>query len=127
MSGRDDGGMRVLICGGRKYGESAAELRAFEVRMAPFIDRTALVIHGGCSGADREAGMWASRNKIPCMVFPAHFAHGPQWGPIRNGWMLKFGKPDVVLAFPGGKGTADMIRQATEAGIDVCSMTKDPA
>ena len=28
-------------------------------------------------------------------------------------------KPDLVLAFPGGRGTADMVRRAKEAGIRV--------
>jgi hypothetical protein len=31
--------------------------------------------------------------------------------------MLEVYKPAVVLAFPGGRGTADMMRKATEAGI----------
>jgi predicted Rossmann-fold nucleotide-binding protein len=33
--------------------------------------------------------------------------------------MLSEGKPDLVIAFPGGRGTADMIRQAKEAGVPV--------
>lgn len=37
-------------------------------------------------------------------------------GPIRNSFMLALG-PDLVLAFPGGRGTADMVRQASEAGV----------
>ena len=32
--------------------------------------------------------------------------------------MLDEGKPDLVVAFPGGKGTADMTRRAREAGIE---------
>ncbi len=33
--------------------------------------------------------------------------------------MLDEGKPDIVLAFPGGKGTANMVRQAKKAEITV--------
>lgn len=33
--------------------------------------------------------------------------------------MLRDGKPDIVIAFPGGRGTADMICQARAAGIRV--------
>lgn len=40
-------------------------------------------------------------------------------GPIRNQHMLDIGKPDVVLAFPGGRGTEDMIRRAEKAGVPV--------
>lgn len=28
-------------------------------------------------------------------------------------------RPDLVVAFPGGRGTADMVRRATAAGIEV--------
>ena len=40
-------------------------------------------------------------------------------GHIRNQVMLDKGKPDVVVAFPGGRGTADMVRRAEGAGIEV--------
>jgi hypothetical protein len=33
--------------------------------------------------------------------------------------MLKEGHPDLVVAFPGGKGTAGMIALARAAGIPV--------
>jgi hypothetical protein len=37
---------------------------------------------------------------------------GRSGGPKRNQQMLEEGKPDLVLAFPGGRGTADMVRRA---------------
>ena len=41
--------------------------------------------------------------------FPADWArHGNSAGPIRNGQMLAAGKPELVVAFPGG-GTADIV------------------
>jgi len=33
--------------------------------------------------------------------------------------MLTQGKPDLVVAFPGSKGTENMIRQAQTAGVPV--------
>jgi hypothetical protein len=33
--------------------------------------------------------------------------------------MLDDGTPDLVVAFPGGRGTTNMIRQATERGFEV--------
>jgi len=33
--------------------------------------------------------------------------------------MIDEGKPDLVLAFPGGRGTDDMVRRAEKAGIEV--------
>jgi UDP-N-acetylmuramoylalanine-D-glutamate ligase len=29
------------------------------------------------------------------------------------------GKPDLVVAFPGGRGTANMVEQAKQAGVEV--------
>jgi len=54
------------------------------------------------------------------MPFPADWSrHGKSAGPIRNRQMLIEGRPDIVVAFPGGKGTANMIKQAVEAGVKV--------
>jgi hypothetical protein len=33
--------------------------------------------------------------------------------------MLDEGKPDLVIAFPGGRGTADMVKKARRAGVEV--------
>ena len=40
-------------------------------------------------------------------------------GPIRNKWMLDDAHPDLVVSFYGGRGTANMIKQAREAGVEV--------
>jgi hypothetical protein len=41
--------------------------------------------------------------------------------------MLDCERPDVVLAFPGGKGTADMVRRAERAGIRVIRASSSSA
>jgi UDP-N-acetylmuramoylalanine-D-glutamate ligase len=33
--------------------------------------------------------------------------------------MLEREKPDLVVAFPGGRGTADMVAKARAAGVEV--------
>lgn len=46
--------------------------------------------------------------------------HGKAAGPIRNRRMLTApGGTDLLIAFPGGAGTADCVRQARELGIPV--------
>lgn len=51
-------------------------------------------------------------------VFHANWeCHGKAAGPIRNREMLQ--EADLLIAFPGGRGTADCIRQAKELGIPV--------
>lgn len=75
------------------------------------------VIHGGCEGADMCAAQWATKRGIPAQEFAADWnKYGKAAGPIRNQRMLDEGKPDVVLVFPGGSGTADMTRRALASG-----------
>jgi len=45
--------------------------------------------------------------------------HGKKAGILRNIYMLENSKPDTVLAFPGGKGTAHMIKISKAAGVSV--------
>jgi len=110
--------MRLLVCGGRHYADVdklGAWLGAFHERRP-----VAVLIHGDAPGADRLAGAWAARNGVPVEAFPADWReYGPAAGAVRNGVMLRDGKPDRVVAFPGGKGTADMIRKARRAGVPV--------
>lgn len=110
---------RVLVCGGRDFTDESAMINALmriEEEHGPF----SLVIHGGARGADTLAGRWASMEKIKVHVFPANWKRdGKAAGPIRNQRMLDEGAPDLVVAFPGGRGTADMVRRATAHGVKV--------
>lgn len=119
--------MRVLVCGGRDYDDDArvwSELRGLTVNEDGHPEPGTVVIHGGCpTGADAWASAWAIWNDwapVYEQVFPADWdKNGRAAGPIRNSQMLAEGKPDVVLAFPGGRGTADMVRKAKAAGVRV--------
>jgi hypothetical protein len=107
--------MKVLVTGGREF-KDAELLNSTLTKIHNDIPIT-LIIHGGAKGADRLAGEWANANKIICMVFHADWSkHGLAAGPIRNSEMLKE-IPDLVVAFPGGPGTADMTRKAKLAGF----------
>ena len=56
---------------------------------------------------------------VQCWVSKAKWEeHGNAAGPIRNRHMMTW-KPDAVIAFPGGSGTADMVSIARKAGIPV--------
>jgi len=106
--------MRVLVCGGRDY----ADEELFEEVMENF--EVTEIIQGGARGADRLAKQWAGDKRIPEREFPADWGqYGKSAGHIRNHLMLIQGQPDMVIAFPGGKGTANMIKQAKEAGVEV--------
>lgn len=110
--------MKVLVCGGRGFSdESAIVNHLFGLDDE---DPITAIIHGGASGADTIAGHTAELLKVPCTVYRAAWKkHGKAAGPIRNQRMLDEGKPDLVVAYAGGRGTADMVRRAKAAGVKV--------
>ncbi len=78
------------------------------------------LIQGGARGADYFAWEWANERGVMCGSYPADWdAHGKRAGPIRNQQMIDEGKPDGVVAFPGGRGTKDMVDRAEKAGLKV--------
>lgn len=109
---------RVLVCGGRDFANRAlVDLTLYALHAENPISA---IVHGGASGADTLAKVWAYRNCVPAVDFKAHWeTEGRAAGPLRNARMLKVGKPDLVVAFPGGKGTADMVQRAERAGVEV--------
>lgn len=112
-------GKRILVCGGRDYADQAMVFGVLDMeREAGPINA---IIQGECpTGADKLARMWAITRNEHCDGFkPDWHAHGKAAGPIRNQRMLDEGKPTRVFAFPGGRGTADMIRRAKAAGVPV--------
>lgn len=119
--------MRILICGGRDMDRTDAwnwlERNLYrEVEHATGCHSITIekVIHGGARGADEGAGDWAKSEHVPVVVCPADWKkHGKAAGPIRNREMLQVHKPDVVVALPGGRGTANMIMLAEGAGVPV--------
>jgi hypothetical protein len=115
--------MRVLVCGGRDFDDLALLARALD--MIHSRSPIALLIHGGATGADTAAHHWAGFQEIPVKVFHAEWGQfGSGAGPIRNNKMLAEGKPDLVVAFPGGKGTANMIKQSRAAGVETVLIGK---
>jgi hypothetical protein len=109
--------MRVLVCGGRNFNDYVTiydEMDDIHEDRGPITH----VIVGGAPGADYWSEAWAYHRGIPFTVFKADWAkHGKAAGPIRNQQMIDQGKPDIVVAFKGGRGTADMIRRAEAAGL----------
>lgn len=109
---------RVLITGGRDYDDWAMFRRAMIDFGAE--QKISLIIHGGASGADRMAADFAAQRGIACARVDAHWRTlGRKAGPVRNSWMIDLLKPDAVIAFPGGDGTADCIRRAGVANVPV--------
>lgn len=109
--------MRYLVCGGRDFLDAERMHRILDVLWPSF------VIHGCAKGADSLAANWAVKRGVPhkCYVADWHL-HGKSAGVKRNLQMLLDGQPDIVLAFPGGRGTGDMVGQAMQRGVRVVEL-----
>ena len=139
--------MLVLVCGGRDYGDVVTKgklpekveeyrnvfrvLDSFAVENSIYflpvdnwLPSDIEIISGMARGADSVAVDWAVVNWCKVHEYPARWKeYGKRAGILRNKQMLEEGKPDVVIAFPGGKGTANMIKIAEEAGVRVVRVT----
>ena len=116
--------MRVLVTGGRSF-ENRSLLAKVLDRLHQERGITTL-IHGAAKGADTLAGEWTKSRGIEAIANPAEWRrYGRAAGPIRNKQMLVEHKPDLVVAFPGSTGTANMISLAEKAGVKVIRIS-DP-
>jgi hypothetical protein len=114
--------MKALVCGGRDWRDTSTIYSALDGAREAL--RITEIIHGGAPGVDTLAGRWAKDREVPCTVYPANWlVDGKAAGPIRNQRMLDEGKPTMVLAFAGGKGTDDMVKRAITAGVEVYQLS----
>ena len=121
--------MRVLACGGSKYDDWPF--------VVDVLDRVhtrhpiTLLIEGGASGADTLARRWAHMRGIEIATFTENRERYQQRaGAVRNARMLREGRPQLVVAFRGGHGTAHMVTIASAALVPVLktwrSRSSDP-
>jgi predicted Rossmann-fold nucleotide-binding protein len=103
--------MVVLVCGGRTY-DDAHRVFCTLGELCP-----TRIVHGGATGADTIADQWAEATGVERVVYKIRRPH--ENGYQRNQRMLDAEQPHMVVAFPGGNGTADMVRRAKRAGIPV--------
>ena len=110
--------VKILITGGRDYSDRATVFRELDKLHAETTICT--LIHGAATGADTLADSWAKSRGVEVIACPADWKrHGRAAGPIRNKAMLTDHTPELLLAFPGGKGTMNMIGQAQAAGVKI--------
>jgi ribA/ribD-fused uncharacterized protein len=113
--------MRLLVCGGREFTDveyAVLRLHRFNLKQP-----VSTLISGMARNGDMIGVAWAEAMDIPVDPYPITkddwASHGKAAGPIRNQVMLDEGKPDQVIALPGGNGTAHMAAIARVAGIPV--------
>lgn len=117
--------LKLLVCGGRNFANVPLVWRTLDSILR---DRgpVCLVIEGASDdvtgpylGADYWANQWARSRFIEDLRFHADWKNfGRSAGPIRNRLMIDL-KPDLCVAFPGGRGTNNMKTLARAAMIPV--------
>lgn len=113
----------ILVCGGRTYDNKDLVWSVLD-RICQEYGRIWLprikIVNGGAKGADSIATDYAVVNWTLLKEYPADWTkHGKAAGVIRNQQMLDEEHIDLVVAFPGGRGTADMVRRARLNNIKV--------
>lgn len=125
--------MKILVCGGRSYNDYdrvKAVLDGFHQ-----VAKITSLVHGAATGADSLGARWALQNGVLSLPYPA------KWSDVSNPHAIikftKFGHPynaiagilrnqemleqnldlAFVVAFPGNKGTKDMLQRAKKAGV----------
>jgi len=108
--------INVVVAGGREY-ENYPELSQKldqTISQLNIPERMSVnIVSGGARGADTLAEKYAQERGLGLQVFPANWNEkGLSAGTLRNTQMAKEG--DVLVAFPGGTGTENMIQQMTQ-------------
>lgn len=113
--------MKVVVTGGRDFNDRALLFRVLD-RIHQETPIT-LIRNGGMTGADALSSRWAYTRRVDTECVGARWGScGGRAGPLRNETMLA--RPtDLVVAFPGGRGTADAVRQAQRMDRTVIQVT----
>jgi|CXWL01.1.fsa_nt_gi hypothetical protein len=117
--------MRLLMSGGRHFEDSVLVEGALSAihRRAPIT----VLIHGGTPGLGAPAESWARRNAVHLVRYPANFSLGKRGDFERDRFMLEDGRPQALLAFPGGRRTAELCQSARRRGTSIIYADAAPA
>lgn len=110
--------MIVLITGGRDYKDTRT---IFAVLDRIHSERHfSFLVHGDAPGADQIAHRWAKKTGVQPVAMDALWdVEGDAAGTKRNKRMWNLFHPTLVIAFPGGTGTANMMKIAYDGGAEL--------
>lgn len=100
--------MKLVLTGGRHYTDTNMVYDILDQFKPEYI------YVGDCpTGLDSIVKRYAEEYDLPHEVFKANWSkEGLKAGPLRNRRMLESAGDVLVIAFPGGKGTEDTVKQA---------------
>lgn len=109
--------MRILVCGGRDFTDYSKLCNVMDEMNLDEL-QPIVIIAGEARGADTLAKRYAEECDWGYEGYPADWdKYGSRAGYVRNKQMLTEGRPELVVAFPGGKGTEMMVKLSKEAGV----------
>ena len=135
----------VIAAGGGRYLAWPQQRIAAELLARSSGRLVHLVLHGGARGADAAIGRAAQQLGWSALVMPAQWQiHGRAAGPIRNRELLEQAVAKavahtssgslasvLVVAFPGGAGTASLVKQArrmaSHSAVPICVAEVSPS
>lgn len=117
--------IKLVVTGGREFADKKLAARTLNFLHYQTKEGIEFIVNGYARGADQICDEWALFNGF---VLGENLFREPiskdDWekykngaGPRRNQLMLGKYHPNLCAAFPGGNGTADMIRRCRSAGL----------
>lgn len=108
--------MRLLVTGGREF----ADIDLLVETLGDYLGEDVHLFHGAATGADTLAAQFGQAAGWKVTGRPAKWReHGKAAGGLRNSELLAYAQPDLLVVFPGGAGTGDMVAKAREAGVKI--------
>jgi hypothetical protein len=113
--------MRLIVSGGRDFADF--ELVERELRRLNLRKPISVVIHGWIGPAAPVVEHWAREHGIPIVRYPPNWElHGKRAEVYRDEFMLGDSRPDLIVAFPGGRHTAGFVQRALNKGVAVLTV-----
>jgi hypothetical protein len=122
--------LRLCVTGGRDFTDAASVSLALNQAVSAGFralgypeDWRVRLAHGACRGVDDAADWWAKALEVERKPYPVTAEEwsslGPKAGQLRNDHMLADFRPHLLIAMPGGPGTAGCVGFARARGIPV--------
>lgn len=108
-------GPRVWVVGARPVKREGRWLWPLIKELDPEV-----VITGGATGTDNSVKYWCGREGVPCVGFFSPSTRYRRFGGrVRNGWIVRILKPDLLITMPGGRFVKEAEELAESRGIRV--------
>jgi hypothetical protein len=112
----------AAVTGSRNWPDGSVVFEELDLKHAQF--EIGILIHGGANGVDYYADQWCRERGVQPAQCDALWNYWRAQGKmrvagIRRNWAMTLLRPQVLFAFPGGTGTANMVNQCRAIGVEI--------